>query len=242
MNDHLKSFANHSAYSAVESQLIKPNVSLCVQENEVHYNKPKETRVVAVFNVTDTSQPTKIMSSSSSVSPYFKEIEIDGVAQPSVVNNYVFDTIGEHTVKYVLSDGATICNYAFEYCGNLQSIIIPDNVTSIGEQSFWECNNLTNVTMSNSITTISSNLFYRCTSLTSVTIPNSVTSIDHNAFDDCSGLISVTVEATTPPTLANYVFDHTNCLIYVPSQSVEAYKVASNWSTYASRIQAIPTT
>ena len=38
MNDHLKSFANHSAYSAVESQLIKPNVSYCVQENEVHYN------------------------------------------------------------------------------------------------------------------------------------------------------------------------------------------------------------
>lgn len=38
MNDHLKSFANHLAYSAVESQLIKPNVSYCVQENELHYN------------------------------------------------------------------------------------------------------------------------------------------------------------------------------------------------------------
>ena len=38
MNDHLKQFTNHSAYSAVESQLIKPNVSYCVQENEVHYN------------------------------------------------------------------------------------------------------------------------------------------------------------------------------------------------------------
>ena len=29
---------NHSAYSAAESGLILPNVSLCVQENEVHYN------------------------------------------------------------------------------------------------------------------------------------------------------------------------------------------------------------
>ena len=37
MNDHLKQFANHSAYSAAESQLMKPNVSYCIQENEVHY-------------------------------------------------------------------------------------------------------------------------------------------------------------------------------------------------------------
>jgi len=31
-----------------------------------------------------------------------------------------------------------------------------------------------------------------------------------------------------------------NCPIYVPSASVNAYKTATNWSTYASRIQAIP--
>ncbi len=264
MGKYLKKFSNDSArveYEGSENYL-EPYVSYVEGDNTVHYNKPKETRVVAVFNVTDTSQPTKIMSSSSSVSPYFVEIEIDGVAQPSVVNSYVFDAIGEHTVKYVLSDGATICDYAFEYCSNLQSIIIPDNVTSIGKQSFWVCNNLTNVTMPNSITTISSSLFYRCTSLSEITIPNSVTSIDdnafyectsltsvvipdsvtsidYNAFEYCSGLINVTVEATTPPTLGNYVFNYTNCSIYVPSQSVEAYKAAENWSTYASRIQAI---
>ena len=38
MGKYIKQFATHSAYSAAESQLIKPNVSLCVQENEVHYN------------------------------------------------------------------------------------------------------------------------------------------------------------------------------------------------------------
>lgn len=35
---YLKKFENHSAYAAAESGLILPNVSLCVQENEVHYN------------------------------------------------------------------------------------------------------------------------------------------------------------------------------------------------------------
>lgn len=35
---YLKKFENHAAYAAAESGLILPNVSLCVQENEVHYN------------------------------------------------------------------------------------------------------------------------------------------------------------------------------------------------------------
>jgi hypothetical protein len=38
MEQYIKLFANHAAYEAVENNLDKPNVSLCVQENEVHYN------------------------------------------------------------------------------------------------------------------------------------------------------------------------------------------------------------
>lgn len=35
---YLRKFDNHAAYEAAESSLILPNVSLCVNENEVHYN------------------------------------------------------------------------------------------------------------------------------------------------------------------------------------------------------------
>ena len=35
---YIKEFENHAAYEAAESGLILPNVSLCVNENEVHYN------------------------------------------------------------------------------------------------------------------------------------------------------------------------------------------------------------
>lgn len=51
---------------------------------------------------------------------------------------------------------------------------------------------------------------------------------------------------TTPPTIfinsgGNYqTFDNTNnCPIYVPSESINAYKTADGWSKYADRIQAI---
>jgi len=97
------------------------------------------------------------------------------------------------------------------------------------------------VTIGNSVTTIKYSAFYGCSGLTSITIPNSVTTIGNYVFGSCSGLTSVTIQATTPPTSGNNVFDDTNnCPIYVPSASVEAYKAATNWSTYASRIQAIP--
>ena len=89
-------------------------------------------------------------------------------------------------------------------------------------------------------TKIGSYAFNHCSKLASVTIPNSVTSIGQSAFEYCSALTSVTIQATTPPSLGSYAFEETNnCPIYVPAESVDAYKTATNWSSLADRIQAI---
>ena len=119
-----------------------------------------------------------------------------------------------------------------------------DGVTTISDLAFYQSANLTSVDIPSSVTIIGKQAFYSCSSLTSVTIPSSVTSIGAYAFNFCNRLESVTVEATTPPTLGYMAFDFTsaNLVIYVPAESVEAYKTASYWSTYASRIQAIPST
>ncbi len=136
----------------------------------------------------------------------------------------------------------SIDQYAFGSCTGLTSITIPDSVTTIGEHAFMGCSGLISITIPNSVTFIGQNAFWHCTSLTSVTIGNGVTSIRNGAFSGCSGLTSFTIQAASPPTLDNlYTFDGTNnCPIYVPSASVETYKAATNWSSLASRIQAIP--
>ena len=68
-----------------------------------------------------------------------------------------------------------------------------------------------------------------------------MTSIGAEAFSACSGLTSIISNATQPPTLGSGAFDRTNdSPIYVPSDSVNAYKAATNWKDYKSRIQAIP--
>ena len=135
----------------------------------------------------------------------------------------------------------TIGSRAFYFCSSLTSVTIPSGVTSIGDSTFHRCYSLTSVTIPNSVTSIGDFVFYYCNSLTSVTIPSGVTSIGNYAFDSCSSLTSVICNATTPPTCGVSVFYNTNdCPIYVPASAVDTYKAASNWSRYASRIQAIP--
>ena len=80
--------------------------------------------------------------------------------------------------------------------------------------------------------------FYNCDSLESINIPDSVTSIGDNAFCFCDELKSVYCRATTPPQLGNNVFYYnaSGRKIYVPRNSVYAYKSAAGWSNYAADI------
>ena len=126
---------------------------------------------------------------------------------------------------------------AFFSCSNLKSITIPDNVTSIDNAVFRNCTNLTNITISESVTSIGDSAFYACTSLESIIIPDSVTSIKGSAFSNCSSLTSITINATTPPTLRLSAIPSNVTSIYVPAESVEAYKAA--WTDYADKIYSI---
>ena len=112
---------------------------------------------------------------------------------------------------------------------------IPDSVTTIGDVAFAYCTSLTSVNIPDSVTTIGLGAFFNCDSLTSVTIGDSVTTIGELAFAYCASLTSVYCKATTPPSLSWSVFDDNGSgrKIYVPAESVEAYKSATNWSVYA---------
>ena len=134
----------------------------------------------------------------------------------------------------------SIVGHTFDGCHGLTSVTIPNSVTSIGTQAFLHCSSLTSVTIPSSVTSIGLQAFGSCTGLTSINIPSGVTTINEGAFISCKSLTSITINATTPPTLGNNAFNITNnCPIYVPAASVNAYKAASGWSTYSSRIQAI---
>ena len=193
MSLFLKQFSTHSEYEAYITSEYKvlPNVSICDDTKDVHYNPWVDTRVVAKYNVTSTSSPTPI--GNKQYTSGFSAIEIDGVEQPSVVSAYTFSTTGEHTVKYTLADPTSIGERAFASCYSLTSIDIPNSVTSIGDYAFNSCTSLTTVNIPSGVTSIGERAFAGCYSLTSIDLPSSVTSIGERAFSYCSSLTSIDI-------------------------------------------------
>ena len=126
----------------------------------------------------------------------------------------------------------------FQNCSSLASITIPSSVTSIGNNMFQNCYSLASITILSSVTSIGNNAFHTCYSLASITIPSSVTSIAGSAFQNCYGLAELHFLPSTPPTVSNvnaFTNLQTDCKIYVPTGSLEAYTNATNYpssSTY----------
>ena len=119
--------------------------------------------------------------------------------------------------------------------GKQGAYIIPNSVTSIGSRAFYNCKGLTSVTIPNSVTSIGSSAFRSCTGLKSVTIGSGVANIGYGAFYKCIDLTSVTNYATTPQTIDYSVFESvgiSSCTLYVPAESVEAYKAADVWKEF----------
>ena len=205
---YIKKFETHSDYEDyLESQdYLTPNVSYCVDQNEVHFEKyvpAPETRIVATFNVTDTNNPTNIVGYITGKQEvdavvYFVSIELDGdeINLGSVRNGAYLMSGGEHTIKYTLLDETTLDTYAFYNCSSLTSITIPSSVTSFNMAAFRGCTGLTSIDIPSGVISISNQAFMGCTGLTSITIPSTVTSIGKNAFKNCSSLTSITIPSS----------------------------------------------
>ena len=132
---------------------------------------------------------------------------------------------------------------AFNRCYSLVSIAIPNGVTSIGERAFENCWSLSSIAIPNGVTSIGERAFNACYSLASITIPNVVTSIGAYTFLYCYGVAFYDFSNhTSVPTLANtnaFTGISADCQIRVPASLVDAWKAATNWSTYADYIVGV---
>ena len=129
------------------------------------------------------------------------------------------------------------------------TLMIYGGITEIIASQFYQCQYLTKVIIGNQLTTIAgggfAGAFYQCTSLQVADLGEGVTSIGTDTFRDCTSLQEIICRAYNPPTLATNAFrgiPSVSPLItkfYVPDERVEAYKAATGWIAFASRIYSI---
>ena len=178
------------------------------------------------------------------------------------VPDSLFKSLTSLTSITIPDSVTSIENDAFNTCTGLTSITIPDSVTSISKGAFNNCNALpvenylryadcvlvavvdktqTSYSIKNDTKFIGNNSITNCKNITSITIPYRVIEIGIRPFYGCDNLANIIMLPTIPPTITDeFLYGlTTEPTIYVPAESVEAYKAATNWSTYASRIQPI---
>ena len=164
---------------------------------------------------------------------FWKCHSLTSITIPNSVTNIEYGAFMECTslTSITIPNSVTsIGDFAFEKCSSLTSVTIPESVTSLGCGAFQYCTSLTSVTIPESLTAIGG-IFFDCYNLASITIPKFVTDIGESTFCRCHSLTSVTCEATTPPSCGSSTFYEVDKSIpvYVPANSVEAYKSAAGW-------------
>ena len=212
MGKYLKKFETTAEYeSFIASDYDKPNVSLCEDNNEVHYN-PIEPPLPN--NIIRYEASAKLAETSSNKSAGLHTNAFNTTIKSHTFENGVGTIEFNDDVTTIAGGGGGSPNYgAFGGCSNMTNISIPNSVTSITSIAFVGCTSLpvvdniryadtyaigavdktlTEYTIKNGTKWIGDYAFQYCSGLTSVTIGSGVTSIGRYAFSAC-GLTSIVI-------------------------------------------------
>ena len=137
---------------------------------------------------------------------------------------------------------------AFMYCPNLMHIDLPTSIKSIGKGAFHNCRYLSSITLNEGLESIEQQAFWGCPTLKEVSLPSTLKSLKQKVFLDSKALSKVICKALVPPSVEKDLLTGTdnynasiipNATLYVPAESLEAYKIAAAWKEFG---QILPIT
>ena len=203
------------------------------------------------WNLQSISIPTTMTLMYDYNENVFESFHLGAVVFPKefTTNRYRYMFMGSSAIKYIsIPKGMHNCHIEGSQ-RLLRKFIMPSlepySGTAITVKPY-EANCLTHYYVGGTYATIATD-HCRSSALKKLWIPSTVTSIAATAFAYNYYLEEVHIEAETPPTLANvnaFSSVPSACIFYVPYSAdhsiLEAYKTATNWSTYASQMQEEP--
>lgn len=261
--EEYNAYSGSTSFTSPNISYVKGNDKSYYDDNEIkHYTAdvwmetiPKEELTSTTFNkvnsyITQVELPNNITTIGGEAFKGCSSLTsvTIGSGVTSIGNN-AFNGCSSLTSIDIPNSITSIGSGAFSYCDSLLSFNYPSGVTTnIGLNN---CGSLTSVTFSNNVTEIIN--FFSCAKLKRINsdidgvaiIPSSVTSIANYGFNYQKLIKYFYFYSITPPNIGSDIFYKSGGIyqvnaIYVPSESVELYKTATNWSAYANKIQAIP--
>ena len=174
----------------------------------------------ALADVTIADRETELKLGSNVKSPMFSSCPLKSV--------YIGGNI---TYGTTANDGYS------PFYGNtsLETVRITDKETEISENEFYGCASLKSVSMGDGIDTIGKYAFSGCSALESFSFGTGLKSIGDEAFSDCTGMKKLVSKTAVPPVCGPQALDDINkweCTLYVPQESLDAYKSAAQWKEF----------
>ena len=252
--------AEYQAYSA-STEYTTPCVALIVDTNVIYYdygnNKPKvdlsdykgEFQESSVGGdkygksaITKINYiPSSITRLDSAFSDLSSIISVPPIPSSVYYMGYTFSHCSSLRVSPNIPSGVKYMQYAFNNCTSLVTAPeLPSGLESISG-AFSYCSRLVNApsVIPSGITSLYET-FKGCSSLvTAPDIPSGITDMTY-AFTNCSSLKELTLFPTTPPIYSSTLNGCTKLqTIYVPDESVDAYKTATGWLEFADKIKPL---
>lgn len=162
----------------------------------------------------------------------------DGVDWKAMFMGLVDGTL---TGDVAIPDGVTtVFSYRF-YNARITSVTLPPSCTIIKVSGFGNATLLERISLPDTFTRVEQNALSNCWALQNITFPAALSNIGARVLQGCTSLQWVKMLPVTPPTWSTLFFGDTTLTfpIYVPDESLEAYKTAIGWSTYADRYKPL---
>jgi uncharacterized protein YjdB len=215
-------------------------------------------RIESAFNECPEITSYNIPEGVDFISVAFNEAHMESITLPASVDvtevRYANNSLGALDNIYVAKGNTTMKSVdgviyssdgkqLYMVPRNRTSYDVPEGVTTL-EGSSFDYSRITSLSLPASLTTIM-NAIYN-SQLTTLTIPANVTTMWSDAVSSNDNLTTMIINATVPPkTLwdgdSDIIVSNNENLtaIYVPNESVEAYKTAKGWKSNAEIIKPI---
>lgn len=225
--------------SSIESFLTNAFLNCSKLKNVSYLGDVNTWANISMSN--SASTPNKYISNTFKVNG--KELTDVNIGVSTKVSGYAFYGCKNITSAVFGNQVQTLGSQIFNGCSGLKSVVIPASITTLPSYIFQNCTSLTDVNILGDVIRIDNFAFKGCKALETLTLPSTVESLGNQVFYSCANLTTLILNSPTPPTIGSELFVNANknLVIYVPADSVDAYKTdtTNGWSVYAGQIQAI---